>query len=263
MKQPSDYSNKRCGSRHAAWLALLLAVTFAAGCKKPGTEEIAIGPKTFASPDAAAQALYDAAKTGNAGAILAIFGPEAKEFLFSGDDTQDKEALAAFTSDYEKMHRWGKLGGGWLVLNVGIENYPFPFPLEKNSGGQWYFDSNAAKKEFLARRIGDNELTVIDVLNAMVDAQSQYFTTPHDGSKVKQYAQKFFSSEGKHDGLYCKQKRDSRRARSGRSPLGPARKATREWRRIRNGSTAIISASLPSRDHTRAVSRKTISSTGI
>jgi len=217
MKQLSNYGGKQSWNfQMAACLFLLLAFLLLAGCRNSGTEETATGPKTFPTPDAAAQALYNAAKSGNGAAILSIFGPDAKEFLFSGDDNQDKEALTAFTSDYEKMHRWGKLEGGSLVLNVGIENYPFPFPLERNSAGHWYFDSNAAKKEFVARRIGDNELTVIDVLNAMADAQSQYFSTLHDGSKVKQYAQKFFSTEGKHDGLYWK-------AEEGQpdSPLGP------------------------------------------
>jgi hypothetical protein len=216
MNRLRDYVRKMSNPRRAAWLALLLAFVLAVGCKKPATEESAAGPKTFASPEAAAQTLYDAAKSGNPTAILSIFGPDAKDFLFSGDATQDKESLDAFCSDYDKMHRWGKLQGGSLVLNVGVENYPFPFPLEKDSSGHWYFDSNAAKKEFVARRIGDNELNVIDVLNAMADAQSQYFSTPHDGSKVKQYAQKFFSSEGKHDGLYWKVEEGQPE-----SPLGP------------------------------------------
>ena len=61
----------------------------------------------------------------------------------------------------------------------------------------------------------------------MADAQSPYFDALHDGSKVKQYAQKFFSTEGRHDGLYWK-------ADEGQpdSPLGPlaARASTEGYR---------------------------------
>jgi hypothetical protein len=97
-----------------------------------------------------------------------------------------------------------ELDGGGLVLNVRVENYPYPFPLLKNSSGLWYSDSAAAKKEFLARQVGDNELTSVDVLNVMVCTQSEYFTKAQAGSKIKQYARRFVSSEGKHDDLYWK-----------------------------------------------------------
>lgn len=114
------------------------------------------------------------------------------------------------------MHRWGRLTNGGRVLNVGADNYPFPFPLVKNSSGQWYFDSSEAKDEILARRIGNNELQSIEVLNAMADAQADYFSQTHDGSNVHQYAQKFVSDEGKHNGLYWKPAEGQPE-----SPLGP------------------------------------------
>jgi len=43
------------------------------------------------------------------------------------------------------MHRWGKLAHGGMMLDIGAENYPFPFALLKDSSGQWYFDTNLAK----------------------------------------------------------------------------------------------------------------------
>ncbi len=141
------------------------------------------GPKTFASPEAAASAVYDAAKAENGNALLAIFGPGATDLISSGDPVQDKAAREHFASSYDQMHRWGKLTSGGMVLNVGADNYPFPFPLRKNSAGQWYFDSTEAKDEILVRRIGGNELATIDSLNAMADAQAEYFSDTHDGSK--------------------------------------------------------------------------------
>jgi|SRR5450432_256822 Protein of unknown function (DUF2950) len=217
MKQRSKPGGMpRIRAFSAVQQTLLLAVLVVSiGCGKQ-EQPAPSGPKTFASPAAAASSLYDATKSGDTAALLSIFGSDAKDYLFSGDADQDKAATAAFLSDYDKMHRWGKIENGGLVLNVGIENYPFPFPLLKNTSGQWYFDSEAAKKEFIARRIGDNELTVIDILNAMADAQSEYFLQPQLGSKVNQYARKFTSSEGKHDGLYW-----SAGENDLKSPLGP------------------------------------------
>jgi len=204
--RPNHTKYWRTPAIHACASVLLLTLlSFSTGCQKSNsTSNSESGPKTFASPDAAAKSLYDAAKSGDANAILSIFSPEAKDLLFSGDAADDKATTGAFVSDYDRMHRWSKLDNGGQVLSVGVENYPFPFPLLKNAAGQWYFDSAAAKKEFLARQIGDNELTVVDVLSSMADAQREYFSKPQSGSKIKQYARKFFSSEGKHDGLYWK-----------------------------------------------------------
>jgi hypothetical protein len=212
----SNANTAQRGMRACASLALLVLLSFSVGCQNSAQPGAAAAPRTFSSPDAAAKSLYDAAKSSDTNAVLAIFPADAKEFLFSGDPEQDKAALTAFVSDYDKMHRWGKLDGGARVLNVGVENYPFPFPLLKNSSGQWYFDSTNAKKEFLARQIGDNELTVVDIMTAMADAQSEYFGKPQLGSRWKQYARRFTSSDGKHDGLYWKPT-----AGEPDSPLGP------------------------------------------
>jgi hypothetical protein len=196
---------------------VLLAVGLSgiSACKRPLPEVVA-GPKSFATQESAGRAVYLAARAGDKNALIGIFGPEEREYLTTGDDEQDKLAYEEFAADYEQMHRWSKLQNGGLVLNVGVENYPFPFPLVRNAEGQWSFSTEEAKKEILARRIGGNELRVLDVLNAMADAQEEYFVRGHDGSKSKQYAQRFVSSEGKHDGLYWKAEEGQEE-----SPLGP------------------------------------------
>ena len=204
---------RKC-SRYFAFLALFAIISPSVGCKK--SERAAVGPKMFATQEDASKDIYDAAKAGDSNTLLVIFGADAKDLLFSGDPVQDKAALVKFTSDYDQMHRWRKLKDGAIVLNVGAENYPFPFPLLRSSSAQWYFDINSAKAEILARRIGDNELAAIDVLNAMAAAQAEYFSQTHDGSKVQQYAQKFISDDGKKNGLYWKTAQDQPE-----SPLGP------------------------------------------
>src|SRR5271154_6739086 len=185
------------------WFALLAIGMCSIGCGKSSQQAtIPAEPQTFTSAEIAGQTVYAATKAGDTNALLTIFGSGAQELLFSGDPVQDKNALEAFTQRYDEMHRWAKLTRGGLVLDIGAENYPFPFALKTNSAGQWYFDSDSAKGEILARRVGGNELSTIDVLNAMSDAQAEYFSQPHDGNKSHTYAQKFVSDEGKQNGLY-------------------------------------------------------------
>ncbi len=210
-----DAAQIRKFGRRAVVVLIAVAGLFC-GCQKAVQQQQALGPKTFPSPESAGKAVYSAAKAQDTNAVLAIFGREGREYLLTEDPTQDQTALNKFAGNYEQMHRWAALEGGGLVLDVGAENYPFPFPLVKTADGQWMFSTDQAKKEILARQIGENELTVIDVLNQMADAQTEYFGTTHDGSKVKQYAQRFTSSEGKHDGLYWKVAEGE-----AESPLGP------------------------------------------
>jgi Protein of unknown function (DUF2950) len=189
--------------------ALAISLT---GCSKTDKPSI----KMFATPDEASNALLAAAKAGDETAALTIFGPDSKEIIFSGDAVEDKNAATAFVARYGVMHRWRKLTDGAQILLVGADNFAFPIPLKKNTEGQWFFDTAAGKEEILNRRIGRNELAIIDVCRAVADAQVQYFLQLHDGATRKQYALKFISDPGKQNGLYWQ-------SAAGRpeSPLGP------------------------------------------
>ncbi|HEX7158551.1 MAG TPA: DUF2950 domain-containing protein [Edaphobacter sp.] len=190
---------------------LLLAVIPLAACRsnKPSS-------RTFATPDDAANALLDAAKSGDQAALLAIFGPDSKGLISSGDAVQDKNTAAAFVAAYGVMHRWRRMPDGSQILLIGYDNFPFAIPVKKNGNGQWYFDTAAGKDEVLNRRVGRNELATIDVCHAAANAQAEYYSQLHDGATTKQYALKFISDPGKQNGLYWE-------AQPGQpqSPLGP------------------------------------------
>jgi Protein of unknown function (DUF2950) len=179
---------------------LSLAVAVFIACNKPAGHKAE--QKTFASPEEAGAAFFETAKSGDQAALLAIFGPDSQNVLLSGDAVKDKDALQVFADSYDKMHRWRAIKPGGETLYIGTDNYAFPIPLGQNPAGQWYFDTAAGKDEILARRIGKGELTAMDACRAIADAQNQYFGQTHDGDKVKQYAQKFISDEGKQNGLY-------------------------------------------------------------
>ena len=196
-------------------VGVILLLSFGACGKKEEQPAAAqASPKAFASPDDAAKALVEATKAENQDALLAIFGPESKDIIYSGNAAEDKASFQGYVQAYEAMNRWRKLPDGSEVLLVGADNQAFPIPLKKNSAGQWYFDAEAGKQEILARRIGRDEIAAIDVCAALADAQAEYFSQRHDG--VKQYAQKLISEPGKQNGLYWESPEDQPR-----SPLGP------------------------------------------
>ena len=193
-------------------LMLLTLIIPAISCNRSEKPSI----RVFASPDEASNALLAAAKSGDQNALLAIFGPDSKEVIYSGDAVQDKNIATAFAAGYGVMHRWRNMPDGTQMLMVGADNFPFPIPLKKNAGGQWFFDTAAGKDEVLNRRIGRNELAIIEASGAVADAQAEYFSQLHDGEKTKQYASKFISDPGRQNGLYWKPA-DGQPA----SPLGP------------------------------------------
>jgi hypothetical protein len=193
------------------WLLLLALIVPLAACRseKPSF-------KVFASPDEAGNALIDAAKAGDQNTVSAIFGPESKEIIYSGDAVEDKAMADKFVSAYGVMHRWRKMADDAQILLIGADNFAFPIPLKKNGGGQWFFDTAAGKDEILSRRIGRNELAVIDVCAALADAQAEYFSERHGGGSSNQYALKFISDTGKQNGLYWESPEGQPK-----SPLGP------------------------------------------
>ena len=198
----------------ASWRTSMIgiaALVLLASCNKAekhASEQVV--QKTFASPEEAGAALVAAAKSGDPSALLAIFGPDSKGVLFTGDAVRDQDNLKGFIASYDQMHRWGNLKAGGKVLYTGADNFPFPIPLDKNSSGQWSFDTSAGKDEILARRIGGGELTAIAACGAAAIAQDQYF------GKAKQYAQQFASDQGKQTGLYWPVAEGQ-----AQSPLGP------------------------------------------
>ncbi len=160
--------------------------------------------KKFATPEEAVSAFVTALKANNEKALISIFGPDAKTLTSSGDAVRDKQRREAFIADYDRKNRLSAQGSA-MILSVGEKDWPFPIPLVK-AGSQWAFDTRAGKEEILNRRIGENELSTIQTLLAIVDAQREYAMEPRDTDGVRQYAQKFGSDPGKRNGLYWETK---------------------------------------------------------
>jgi Protein of unknown function (DUF2950) len=159
------------------------------------------GQKTFSSAEQASRALFVAVQKDDESGLLAILGPDAKQLTSSGDDIEDENNRIEFVQKYQQMHRLATEPDGTTTLYIGTENWPTPIPLVDKAGA-WYFDTDAAKKEILLRRIRQNELATIQACHELVDAQKTYYSKPRDGDSVPQYAQRFVSDEGQHNGLY-------------------------------------------------------------
>src|SRR5438309_736134 len=81
-------------------LPLILIVGLTSCGKTQNSTSEKPAQKTFASPAEAGAAFLEAAKNEDQNALLAIFGPDAKTALFSGDAVKDKNALADFVAAY-------------------------------------------------------------------------------------------------------------------------------------------------------------------
>jgi hypothetical protein len=196
-----------------------LTIPLVLGLLSMGALGVAMGAaarqKSFPTPEEGVQALLEAAQSHDQTTLLAILGPEAKPLVSTGDPVADRESSERFVKSYEEAHTLVPSGDTKVVLQSGKDEWPFPIPLIKDSAG-WRFDTQAGKEELLNRRIGRNELDVIQVCLAYVDAQREYYMRNPLNAPLLQYASKFISTKDKRDGLYWETSADEPP-----SPLGP------------------------------------------
>jgi hypothetical protein len=167
--------------------------------------------KVFSTADDAWKALVGAVEQQDTPALKAILGPGCDDLISSGDPVADENARQSFLEAAKEKSSLVSLGDNRTGALLGKEDWPFPIPLVKGASG-WIFDTAVGAEEMINRRIGKNELHTIAVMHTYVDAQAEFsaqHVEPH-------YAQKFFSTEGQHDGLYWKAKEGEPE-----SPLGP------------------------------------------
>ena len=189
-------------------------------------------PRAFATPEEAVRALVDAAKQGSLEMMVAIFGPDGRELAATSDPATARMNLKVFTVAAKEQMRLDDEGPNRKTLVIGNEHWPFPVPLIKAADG-WRFDTAAGREEILARRIGRNELAVIETCRAYVTAQKRYAQRGHDGKPAGLYAMIFASDAGKENGLYWAAARGQKR-----SPLGELVAQAAEEGRPANAATS-------------------------
>jgi hypothetical protein len=171
--------------------------------------------QTFASPQAAVNALVTAAKTNDTNALHSIFGATGQD-LISPDVVQATEEYKIFVQHLTEKTELVNNSDANVTLEIGADGWPFPIPLVKQDD-KWFFDTAVGAKEILNRRIGMDEIGAINVCNAYVDAQREYASQDRMGDSVLAYAQFLRSTPGTHDGLFWPTNQPGEEL----SPLGP------------------------------------------
>jgi hypothetical protein len=159
--------------------------------------------KTFDSPDDAAKAVIAAAEKNDVATLNAIFGANSKAILTSGDPKQDAEERAEFARVARSKYKIEKdpMNLHRVVLDVGPEDWPFPVPIVEKDG-KWSFEPAQGELEVRARRIGANEIDIMDMCAGFVKAQQQYAEADRDKDGILEYAEFLMSEPGKDDGLF-------------------------------------------------------------
>lgn len=156
---------------------------------------------SFASPQAAVDALVSALQAHDKPALLAMFGKGGEQLVYSGDEVADADAGKEFADSYAQSHSLSQQQDGSETLIVGNDDWPFPIPLHQVDG-KWQFNTEAGLEQILDRRVGRNELLTIQTMLAVAAAEEDYYNRVQRGTGTGFYTPKLFSTPGQQDGLY-------------------------------------------------------------
>ena len=165
-------------------------------------------PQSYGSPEEAVAALLSALEARDRTALIATFGPENEDVVLSGDPERDRSDWRSFMTAYRALHRLAEQEDGTVRLYVGRDQWPFPISLVQGSDG-WAFDAETAREEIVIRRIGRNELDVIDLMKGYVGIQAEYRQIDYDGDGVMEFAAQIISDAGMRNGLYWPNEADA------------------------------------------------------
>ncbi len=199
--------------RLGAILAVLVGVLATWG---PAQAAVAETQMHFGTPEAAAEALLTALKNNDDGALSALFGAEYVGHLLSKDKVGARESRERLYQEAQKALILRKDTADRVILVIGPNAWPFPIPLVR-SGTEWRFHTAEGMEEIVNRRIGADELKVIEVCRDYIAAQREYARKIRDKSGVRKFAQRLVSTPGTEDGLYW----DPVVAGGEESPFGP------------------------------------------
>jgi len=124
MILPGMHIRRRISALYVFSIALVMVamITFSS------TLFAAVKQKSFGSAEEAVKALVTAARNNDDKELLAIFGPDAKDLIFSGDKVADKERREKVIAAYDEQHKLAPEGNS-MILVIGIKDFPFPIPI--------------------------------------------------------------------------------------------------------------------------------------
>ena len=173
----------------------------------------ALGQAVFAMPEDAANAFTLALVNHDMEMFSKVLGADYREIL--PVDEIDSEDVGNFLAAWEKHNTLLPQGDQKMLIAVGEGEWTLPIPIVAGTSG-WYFDMEEGADRIRIRRIGRNELDVMQAVLAYYDAQMEYAQQDRNGNGLLEYAQKFISTPGAQDGLFWEVE-----AGATPSPLGP------------------------------------------
>jgi hypothetical protein len=209
-------SLNRRGRNNSRWIsACFIVITMLIAGVNSNLDAADIVQKTFSSAEEAVKSFVAAVRAHDEKEMLAILGPGSGELISSGDEAADRTGREKFIRAYDQMNRLDQEYADMMLLHLGADDWSLPIPIAKK-GNAWFFDTDKGKNEILNRRVGRNELHVIGILDAYLDAQHEYATRDCRGDGKVEFAQRLISTEGKRDGLYWEAWENEEE-----SPIGP------------------------------------------
>ena len=217
--QETDVSHVHVYLRYLLAVLGAVVILCTASCSDSGqgiaelTVDPALGQAVFVTPEDAANTFVLAVADDDVELLGKVLGTDYREVLPL--DQVDGEDVDNFITAWEKYHTLLPEGDKKRLIAVGKGEWTLPIPIVSGTSG-WYFDIEEGLERMRIRRIGRNELATMQAVLAYYDAQMEYAEQDRNADGLLEYARRFISTPGTHDGLYWE-------AEPGEapSPLGP------------------------------------------
>ena len=196
-----------------AFFAPLLSCSLLEKSPPPFTIDTNLELAVFTSPEDVATTFTQSLKDKDIALVKKLLGNNYANILPIENLTH--ENLDNFIEAWDSNHHLVTLSKTKKLIAVGEDTWTFPIPIISSPTG-WHFDINEGLERIRIRRIGRNELNVMQAVLAYYDAQMEYKEKDHNHNDILEYAQKFISSPEKQDGLFWETKTGEIL-----SPLGP------------------------------------------
>jgi len=198
---------------------MISAVVMTVSCTDPDDAPVELvvdpelGQAVFVLPEDAANAFVLAVANDDTDMLGQILGSDYREVLPL--DKVKGKSVDKFIEAWEAAHTLLPEGEQKRLLAVGKSEWTLPIPIVQGNAG-WYFNIEEGLERMRIRRIGRNELATMQAILAYYDAQMEYASQDRDGDGLLEYARRFISTPGSHDGLHWDVKEGEPA-----SPLGP------------------------------------------
>ena len=169
---------------HRALLVVLLALPLALAAAEQ---------RTFATPEAAVDALATALKANDERALIEMFGEKYKQLISTGSPADDAARRAEAATWLDTYRRLDDSAPDRRVLLVGDKAWPFPIPLVRE-GSAWRFATERGAEEVLNRRVYVSPSVDKEVLRVQMERtgrrdDAQTGLTPHQREVLRLLAE--------------------------------------------------------------------------